>query len=130
MAPAAEADPGRRAAETRGRRAETIAAWYLRLKGYRVLARRYRTPAGEIDLIVRRGRVIVFVEVKHRPSEDAALGAVTPAARRRIARAAGLWLGAHPAAAGLDQRFDLVIAAPGRLPRHRVSVFDSRGRSW
>lgn len=120
----------RREAERRGRRAETVAAWWLRLKGYRVLARRYRTPAGEIDLIVRRGRRVVFVEVKERPDEQAALEAVSDAGRRRIARAAALWLSHHPAAAGLDQRFDVVLACPGRLPRHMASVFDSDGNVW
>lgn len=125
-----EPDAGRRAAERRGRRAEAIAAWYLRLKLYRVLARRYRTPAGEIDLVLRRGKTIVFVEVKHRPDADAAVTAVTVSGRKRIARAAALWLSANPAAAGLDQRFDVVVTRPGRLPRHLVSVFDSAGGSW
>jgi putative endonuclease len=120
----------RQGAEQRGRRAETLAAWYLRLKGYRILALRYRTPAGEIDLIARRGRTIVFVEVKQRPSEDVAVEAVTPRARQRIARAAGLWLAAHPAAAGLDQRFDLIMILPRRLPRHLRSLFDAEGRPW
>jgi putative endonuclease len=130
MARAGAADPGRRAAERSGRRAESIAAWLLRLKFYRVIARRYRTPAGEIDLIVKRGRTIVFVEVKRRPNETLGLEAVRPASRRRIARAAELWIAANPAAAGLDRRFDVVVAAPGRRPRHFVSVFDSEGRSW
>lgn len=125
-----EADPRRRAAEARGRRAETIAALYLRAKLYRILARRYRTPAGEIDIVARRGNTIVFVEVKQRPGDLAAMTAVTMAARRRIARAAELWIAAHPAAAGLDQRFDVIAAVPGRLPRHLVSVFDSEGKSW
>lgn len=120
----------RRDAERRGRRAETVAAWYLRLKGYRVLARRYKTPAGEIDLIVKRGRSVVFVEVKERPDEATAIEAVTPAARRRIARAAALWVSRHPAAASLDQRFDVVLACPGRLPRHLAAVFDSDGDVW
>jgi putative endonuclease len=120
----------RREAERRGRRAETLAAWLLRLKGYRVLARRYRTPAGEIDLIVRRGRAVAFVEVKERADEVAALEAVTPAARRRIANAAALWVSRHPAAAALDLRFDMVLACPGRLPRHIPSVFDSDGNLW
>jgi putative endonuclease len=120
----------RRAAEIRGRRAETIAAWWLRLKLYRVLARRYRSGAGEIDLIVRRGRTLVFVEVKQRPDATEGLLAVKPAARKRIARAAELWIGRHPSLAGLDRRFDIVVAVPGRLPRHLVSVFDSQGRSW
>ncbi|SDB22528.1 YraN family protein [Bauldia litoralis] len=124
------ADPRRRAAEIRGRRAETMAAWWLRLKGYRVLARRFRSGAGEIDLIVRRGRTIVFVEVKLRAGEDAAILAVRPASRRRIARAAELWIGRHPALATFDRRFDVVVAVPGKLPRHMVSVFDSQGRSW
>jgi putative endonuclease len=120
----------RREAERRGRRAETLATWLLRLKGYRVLARRYRTPAGEIDLIVRRGRQVAFVEVKERPDEAAAMEAVTPAARRRIARAAALWVSRHPAAAKLDLRFDVVLVLPGRLPRHIAAVFDSDGNVW
>ena len=120
----------RREAERRGRRAEAFAAWLLRLKGYRVLARRYRTPAGEIDLIVRRGRSVVFVEVKERPDEAAALEAVNHAPRRRIARAAALWVSRNPAAADLDQRFDVILARPGRLPRHLPAVFDSGGNVW
>lgn len=120
----------RREAERRGRRAETLAAWLLRLKGYRVLARRYRTPAGEIDLIVRRGRAVAFVEVKERADEVAALEAVTPAARKRIANAAALWVSRHPAAADFDLRFDMVLACPGRLPRHIPAVFDSDGNLW
>ncbi|MCB1497930.1 MAG: YraN family protein [Bauldia sp.] len=123
-------DPRRRAAEIRGRRAETVAAWWLRLKGYRILARRFRSGAGEIDLIIRRGRTIVFVEVKSRADETAAILAIRPVARRRIARAAEMWIARHPALAGLDRRFDVVVAVPGKLPRHLVSVFDSEGRSW
>ncbi|HET7716397.1 MAG TPA: YraN family protein [Bauldia sp.] len=125
-----EREAQRRAAERAGRRAELIAAWFLRLKLYRVLARRYRTPVGEIDLIVRRGRTIAFVEVKQRPSEGEGFEAVRPAAARRIARAADFWLGAHPAAVGLDCRFDIVVAIPGRRPRHLVSAFDGEGRPW
>ena len=124
------ASESRQQAERRGRRTETLAAWLLRLKGYRVLARRYKTPAGEIDLIVRRGGTIVFVEVKQRPDETAAIEAVTAQARRRIARAAALWVSRHPQAAGLDQRFDLVLAPPRRIPRHLPSVFDSDGNPW
>jgi len=124
------AGDSRRAAERRGRMAESLAAWFLRLKGYRVLARRYKTPAGEIDLIVKRGTTIVFVEVKERLDEDAAIAAITPASRKRIARAAALWMSRHPAAAGFDQRFDVVLARPGRLPRHLASVFDSHGAIW
>lgn len=122
-----EADPRRRAAEGRGRRSEAFAALYLRLKGYRVLARRFRTPVGEIDLIVRRGRTVVFVEVKNRPSADEAIEAVGPRARKRIARAGSYWLSSQPAAAQFDLRFDLVIILPRRWPRHLIAVFDSAG---
>ncbi len=117
----------RRRAERRGRRAELLAAWLLRTKGYRILARRYRTGVGEIDLIARRGSLIAFVEVKQRPSQAEAAEAVTPAARRRIARAASLWLAANPAAAGLDLRFDVIMCVPGRLPRHLRGAFDAAG---
>jgi putative endonuclease len=130
MGERAAADPLRRAAERRGRRAETLAAWFLRLRGYRLLARRFRTPVGEIDLVMRRGRTIVFVEVKQRPSETEALEAVTAKGRRRIARAAQYWLAGHPAAAGLDLRYDVVVARPGCLPRHYLAQFDVDGGAW
>ena len=119
----------RRAAYRHGLFSEWAAATLLRAKGYRLLARRYKTPAGEIDLIVRRGRTIVFVEVKHRPTPEEALDAIGPVSRKRIARAAELWLAAHPDAAGFDLRFDLVIVNPRRLPRRVTSVFDATGRS-
>jgi putative endonuclease len=123
-----EVHASRLAAYRRGLFAETLAAWLLRVRLYRILARRYRTPSGEIDLIARRGRTIVFVEVKSRPSEIDALEAVGAKTRRRIVRAAELWLAAHPDAAGFDLRFDVVLVVPGRLPRHLVSVFDADGR--
>ena len=123
-------DLRRQAAETRGRRAETLAALVLRLKGYRVLSRRFKTPSGEIDLIVKRGRTIAFVEVKTRAEAEAAVEAVTRKARRRIARAAALWVAAHPEAAEFDLRFDAVIIARRRLPRHLVAMFDVEGRPW
>lgn len=117
----------RQHAERRGRRAESLAAWYLRLKGYRIIARRYRTAVGEIDLIARRGRLVAFVEVKQRPSDAEAAEAVTATGRRRIAQAAAAWLAAHPAAAALDLRFDVVMLVPGRLPRHLPAAFDAEG---
>ena len=117
----------RRLAERRGRRAETLAAWYLRLKGFRILACRYRTPVGEIDLIAKRGRLVAFVEVKQRPSDAEAAEAVGAYGRQRIARAAAAWLAAHPAAAALDLRFDVIVAVPGRLPRHIAAAFDASG---
>ncbi|HVY19149.1 MAG TPA: YraN family protein [Bauldia sp.] len=117
----------RRAAERRGRRAETLALWYLRAKGYRLLGSRYKTPVGEIDLIVSRGRTIAFVEVKARPTDAEAAEAATPTGRRRVARAASMWLAAHPAAAERTLRLDVIIAVPGRLPRHIKGAFDADG---
>lgn len=75
----------REAAEARGRRAEALAAWWLRAKGYMILSRRVRLAVGEIDLVARKGDVIVFIEVKERATLDDAPGCVTPAAWRRIA---------------------------------------------
>jgi putative endonuclease len=127
MAAATDRSALRRAAERRGRRAEELAVWLLRLKGYRLLARRYKTVVGDIDLIVRRGRTVAFVEVKSRPTMDEASEAATPAGRRRIARAASLWLAQNPAVAEWNLRFDVVMLAPGRLPRHLMGAFDAEG---
>ncbi len=102
--------------DSRGRRAERIAAWRLRLAGYRVLARRYRTPVGEIDLVARRGRRLVMVEVKARPTEALARQAVPERQRRRIAMAARRFLAAHPRYRDCTVRFDVVAVVPGRLP--------------
>ena len=123
------ADPGRIAAYRRGLFGETLAAWLLQTKFYRILERRYRTPAGEIDLIARRWNTIVFVEVKHHATQVEALDAIGTSSRKRITRAANLWLAAHPDAAGFNLRFDLVIVLPGRLPCHIISIFDAEGRS-
>ena len=108
----------RRLAYGRGRRSERIAAWWLRLKGYRILARDFRTPVGEVDLIARRAGVLALVEVKARPSLIAASEAITPRQRRRIERAALAFLQQRPGLAGLDLRFDVVLLVPGHLPRH------------
>lgn len=107
----------RRERDRSGRFAETWAAWSLRLRGYRVLARRFRTPVGEIDLIVRRGGCLAFVEVKARPSAEEALTALGPRQRARIARAAEVFLQRHPHLAGCTLRFDLVTVTPWRPPR-------------
>jgi putative endonuclease len=125
-----EPDPRRRAAERRGRRSEIFAAAFLMAKGYRLLDRRFKTPLGEIDLVMRRGRAIVFVEVKQRSGAGDAREAVTAASRRRIARAAELWLARNGAGSAVDYRFDVVIVAPGRLPRHYRGLFDANGRPW
>lgn len=112
----------RRRREARGRQAETLAWLYLLLKGYRLLARRYRCPAGEIDLICRRGRVIVFIEVKARARIDDAAAAITPHQLGRIRRAGDYFLAAHPRLAGHDCRVDALLVAPGRLPRHLRAI--------
>ncbi|MFQ5775778.1 MAG: YraN family protein [Kiloniellaceae bacterium] len=108
----------RRRAYGRGRSAERRAAWWLRLKGYRILARGVRVPLGEIDLVARRGRVLALVEVKARPSLAAAHEALGPRQRRRIERAAAVFLQRRPDLAALDLRFDVVLIAPRRPPRH------------
>ncbi|BCP55839.1 UPF0102 protein [Kaistia sp. 32K] len=119
------ARPDRRVSERRGRFAETVAALYLNLKGYRTVARRFRSPLGEIDLVMRRGGMLVFVEVKARRTLDAAILAITPAARNRLLRAAESFLARHPQAARLTLRFDIVAVLPRRLPHHIVDAFAS-----
>jgi putative endonuclease len=112
------AEAKRQAAERRGRKGEWLAALFLRVKGYRVLDRRVRTPVGEVDLIVKRGALVAFVEVKHRASLDLATGSVTPASWQRIARAAEFWMARHPALTDCGWRYDIIAVAPGRMPRH------------
>ena len=124
MPSAAPSDP-RRAAERRGRFAEAAALLLLALKGYRVLGRRVRTPFGEIDLVVRRGRVLAFVEVKARDDMAKAAEAVSLRQRRRIVRAAAWWLARRPAFGNHLMRFDAVLVAPRRLPRHLAGVFEA-----
>jgi putative endonuclease len=114
----------RRRAFRLGLGGERRAAWLLRLKGYRVLAARYRTDIGEADLVARRGSTLVFVEVKVRASLDAALEAITARQQRRIAAAARTWLARHPADMSATLRFDAVLVAPGRWPRHLVNAFE------
>ena len=108
----------RRRAHLFGLRAESVAALLMRLKGYRVLARRFVVSGGEIDLVVQRGQTIAFVEVKARDDLDDAASAIGEAKRRRISRAARVWLARNPWAAGATLRGDAVFIAPRRLPRH------------
>jgi len=108
----------RKQANRRGHGAELLAAILLRLKGYRILARGYRVPAGEIDIIARRGRVIAFVEVKARATLTDALDAVGSKQRRRIVRASEHFMAQHAGLQGCDLRFDVVSVCPRRLPQH------------
>lgn len=99
----------------RGHGAEKRAAWWLRLKGYRVLALNWRSVAGEIDLIARRGATLAFIEVKQRADPDTAAFSLAPQQRLRLARAAGLFVAQRPELADLTLRFDLM--AFGRMGR-------------
>ena len=107
--------------EAKGRRGETMAAWYLRLKGWRILAQRVKTPRGEIDLIARRGRVVAFAEVKWRASAAELDYAIDEYRLRRVAAAAEAV--AHRFVRdGDDQRIDVLLLAPGRFPRHMANA--------
>ncbi len=122
---AGEAKAAKRTAAFRlGVSAENRAALFLAAKGYRALKKRWKTPVGEIDLVVKRGTLIVFVEVKARAKIEAAAESVLPRQKKRIIAAAEAWLAAHPEHAGYDMRFDAVLMAPGKLPQHIASAFE------
>jgi putative endonuclease len=112
----------RQRAERGGRRAETIAAWWLRLKGWKILARRLRMPLGEVDIVARRGRIVAFVEVKARASPAEAAHALDEYRLRRVAAAAGA-LAHRFARDGDDIRIDAIFIVPRRLPRHMANVW-------
>lgn len=119
------ASPARVAAFQTGLSAESKASAYLIAKGYRILARRFRTPYGEIDIVARRRGLLVFVEVKARASLDDAAYSVTAHQQQRIIAAAQSWLMTHPEHADFDMRFDVVLIAPKHLPRHLMAAFDA-----
>jgi len=112
----------RQRAERRGRRAETIAAWWLRLHGWRIVARRARTPRGEVDLVARRGHILAFVEVKARGS-TAELALAIDAWRMRRVVAAAEALAARFARPGDDIRIDAILLAPRKLPLHLTNIW-------
>ncbi len=118
------AEPKRQAAFLLGMSAETRAAALLLAKGYRIAARRWRCAAGEIDIVARRGNLLVFVEVKARTTFDDAAYSVTPRQQQRIASAAAIWLADHAADAQCDMRFDAILVAPRRWPRHIQAAFE------
>jgi putative endonuclease len=117
--------PERLAAELFGRRGETVAAWFLRLKGYRIRATRVKTPVGEIDLVAEQSGVLVFVEVKTRARGDLEAEAHYAVDRRRIMRAAQHYVSHHPRFADSTLRFDMIFLAPWTWPRHIVNAFDA-----
>jgi putative endonuclease len=116
----------RHGAYRRGHRGEWLAALALMLKGYRIVARRYRTRLGEIDLIARRGDLVLIVEVKARPTLDEAMDAVGGMSERRIEAAADLWLMRQPDQGQLSLRFDMVAVLPRRWPVHVEDAFQGR----
>ena len=117
--------PERVAAFRTGLSAESRAAAFLMAKGYRILAKRFRTPYGEIDIVAKRRNLVAFVEVKARATLDDAAFAVTARQQGRIIDAAQAWLVAHPEHANFELRFDAMLIAPRHLPRHLLAAFDA-----
>jgi putative endonuclease len=117
--------PERQAAFRVGISAESRATAFLVAKGFRILARRWRSPLGEIDIVARRRQLLVFVEVKARPTLDEAAESVQVRQRQRIAAAAEIWLGANPDESIRDIRFDAILVAPGKIPRHIPAAFEA-----
>jgi putative endonuclease len=117
--------PERQAAFLLGLSAETRAAALLLAKGYRIAARRWRSAAGEIDIVARRGNLLIFVEVKARATFDDAAYSVTERQKQRIAAAAAIWLADNASDAQRDMRFDAILVAPRRWPRHVEAAFET-----
>jgi putative endonuclease len=124
-APRGERDADRHVAFRTGISAESRAAAFLIAKGFRILARRWRSPVGEIDIVARRRTLLIFVEVKARDTLDDAAWSVTPRQRGRIIAAAEAWLARFPDPRIQDIRFDAVLVAPRSIPRHIPAAFDA-----
>jgi putative endonuclease len=122
-----QATKRRQRAERRGRLAEWLCLWHLRLRGWYIVARGWRCPAGEIDIVARRGKVLAIIEVKSRGEVAAAANALTPRQRRRIARAAEALIMSRPDLSGLDIRFDVMLVPAKRLPRHWHDAWRAEG---
>jgi len=119
------ASPERQVAFRTGLSAESRAAILLLAKGFRILARRWKSPVGEIDIVARRRGLLVFVEVKARDRLDDAAWSVTDRQRARIVAAAEVWLANYPDKRLRDIRFDAILVAPGRIPQHIPAAFDA-----
>jgi putative endonuclease len=120
-----EARPEKVAAFGLGISAESRAAVWLIAHGYRILARRWKSPLGEIDIIAARRHTLIFVEVEARATLDIAAEAVTERQKQRIAAAAEIWLANNHNDTIRDIRFDAILVAPGKLPRHIQSAFET-----
>ncbi len=105
----------RQRAEATGRFSENVAAWFLRLKGFRILSQRYKTPVGEIDIVAKRRNLVVFVEVKARRSTAEAITAISGQNRRRVTAAANAYIARHPHLAEHNMRYDIIAIAGWRL---------------
>ena len=105
--------------------AESCAAAYLMAKLYRILAKRFRTPHGEVDLVAKRRNLFAFVEIKARTAPDEAAFAVTPHQQARMIDAAAAWFAAHLQYAELELCFDAILIAPRCVPRHLLAAFDA-----
>jgi putative endonuclease len=113
-------------AERHGRRAEFLCRLLLLLKGYRILARHWKCSSGEIDIIAKRGRVLAFIEVKARDTVTTAAESLSRKQQARIARAAAQFLASRPPLATLDQRFDVILVVPGRLPMQLQAAWSAQ----
>lgn len=118
-----ERQQSRQRHEWRGRVAEIIAIWWLRLKGYQIEGHRIKTNAGEIDLVARRRKVMVFVEVKLRPTHDMALNSISHHQQQRIARAAHAYVASKSPRSLIDMRFDVITLSPWSCPRHLIDAW-------
>ena len=112
----------RQLAEKRGRGAETLACWFLRFHGWRILARRARVPGGEVDIVARRGRTLAFIEVKARATAEAAALALDDWRLRRVVTAAER-LAPRYMRDGDDIRIDALFIVPRRWPKHLANVW-------
>jgi len=117
--------PERVAAFGLGISAESRAAAYLVAKGFRILSRRWKSPRGELDIVARRRKLLIFVEVKARDTLEAAAESIDARAQRRIAAAAEAWLATYPQPNVTDMRFDAMLVAPGKIPRHIQGAFEA-----
>jgi len=110
-------EQARRAAERRGLDAESRAALALEARGWTVLARRLRTPRGELDLVAEREGILAFIEVKARPSLSEAAFALSRRQQARLMGAAELWLAGNPGHGAAGIRFDVLLVAPDGMRR-------------
>ena len=122
--PSRPKSPDRLAAEVLGRRGEMLAAWYLRAKLYRIRDMRFKTAVGEIDIVAERAGTIAFVEVKSRTRTETDFDPLLAVDRKRIIRAANIYVSRYPALVTKALRFDIILLAPGSWPRHLVNAFE------